>query len=73
MHESSSPLAITSTQVQKLLNLSASCLQNLVRQGKLTPLNHIKRNYRVFNFDEVKALIKVPEKQSPKNEKHHQK
>ncbi len=56
------PLALTSTQVQKLCNLSRSCLQKLVKEKKLTPLLHIKKSHRLFAMSEILELLKSPKK-----------
>jgi hypothetical protein len=53
----SNPLALTSTQVLSLLNLSRSTLQKLVKRGQLTPLTHIKKSHRLFAVSEIQALL----------------
>ena len=56
------PLALTSLQVQKLCGLSRSCLATLIKRGQLTPLNHIKRNYRLFAYSEILKLLEPPKR-----------
>jgi len=56
------PLAVNATQVLKLCNMSRSCLQTLVKRGLLTPLLHIKKNYRLFAMSEILELMKPKSK-----------
>ena len=60
--QDSIPLALTSQQVQKMCNLSRSCLAKLVKEKQLTPLLHIKKSHRLFAMTEILELLKAPKK-----------
>jgi predicted DNA-binding transcriptional regulator AlpA len=54
-------LALTSGQVIERLSISRTTLQKLIREKKLTPLLHIKKNYQVFAMSEILELL-TPQK-----------